>query len=385
MSTISSHTSIIEAPLHQIQEYYRHPSAPLRMTPPWKSCSSPKITQHSFKAITPLTTEVTTLGQKREILYHHHILKEDMKHYLPCPTRKILISGASGFVGAHLFRFLPLFCCDVFTLVRRKPKHPKEIFWDPYKQEINLTSLEGFDAVIHLSGDNVAAPRWTEKKKRAIKESRLISTRFLVKCLNSLVSAPKTFLCASAVGFYGDCEGKIVDENTPKGEGFLAEVAAEWEEVAGAFSKGRVVSMRFGTVLGAQGGLVKRCLGLWRWGIHLKIGSGKEYCSWISLEDLGYQILHVLMKEEMCGAINMTSPYPATIEEFSFVIRQLMPIKWVVPISGAFLRGVMGEASELFISSLQAMPNKLKETKACFSYPKLDEALRGTLGLYHFF
>jgi len=433
MEDVCSYSSVVEGSCERVRAYYESPSCMQRLLSrggaaplyigglhgcrvnaqkPYTityQCSRGKISASSYeitcRALSDHKTEVTTcvryqlhygfLGRSlarkiqekiyRELFHTHLLAQEDRKHYHLYPHAaplKVLLSGASGFVGNHLVNLLPLFACDVFTLVRKESTDPKEIFWDPYHKTVDLSRLEGFDAVIHLSGENVGAFRWTKKKKQAIKESRLLSTRFLVESFHKLSHPPKSFFCASAIGFYGDCAGKVVDETAPSGQGFLAEVSADWEEEAKMFSKGRVVSMRFGTVLGSQGGLLQKFTTLLHYGFSLQVGSGEEKWSWISLEDLGYQILHLLRKESIQGAVNMTTPYPVTTKEFAATLAKVLHVQWPLPMGRKILQLMMGEAAEGLLTSIQAMPRQLENTQSYFSYPRLEEALRCIFNKY---
>lgn len=366
---------------------------------------TPVIHEHIFNPISSSQTEViekitytvpfgklgnyflgNALHQRVEkmMIYRHKILQEDLKRislYQNDKPLKILLTGSSGFVGSHLLHLLPLFNHQVFTLVRRTPLHNREIYWDPVSEMLDQKQIEGFDALIHLGGETLGVTRWTAKKKQAIYESRIRSTQFLVKRLNALYYPPKTFLCASAIGFYGDPHGQKVDENTAQGKGFLADLCYAWEESARHFTKGRVVSARFGVVLGPDGGMLKKIRPLFKMGCGASVGRGDEWCSWISLEDVGYQIIHLLRKEDVHGAVNLVTPYPVTSQELAESlgkalhksVRMRIPRKVV-----KLLLGEMGDA--LLLSSIQAMPNKLQHSGAVFAYPTLAEALKIYLG-----
>jgi uncharacterized protein len=221
---------------------------------------------------------------------------------------KILISGASGLVGTHLIPTLKAKGHEVYKLVRKKPKAVDEIEWDASVgiAESELPKLENFGAVIHLAGDNVADGNWTDDKKRRIKESRTIGTRVLIESLKKLDNPPKTFIAASAIGFYGNRGDEVLTENSAKGEGFFPEVCSEWEaesEKAADFGA-RVVMLRIGVVLSKDGGAIGKMLTPFKFGVGGVVGSGKQWMSWIELNDLIRLIHHALDNENVSGALN---------------------------------------------------------------------------------
>jgi uncharacterized protein len=370
-----------------------------------KGPAAPTIYEHHFKKIAEFKTEVTdhvtytlrygflgTLFLKRQLKkrvkkmleYRHKILKEDIRRIHQDRMNKplkILLSGSTGLIGHHLLHLLPLFHHDVYTLVRKPPRHSKEIYWNPSVPQIDQKQLEGFDTVIHLSGEPVGRLRWTEHTKKQIYESRVEGTKFLAETLNALCRPPKMFLCASAVGFYGDCNKRIVDENAPQGEGFLAEVCGAWEQSARMFTQGTVISMRLGIVLAAHQGFLSKWVTPFKTGLAYAIGKGDENWSWISLEDAGYQILHLLRQKEMSGSVNITTPDPVTSSEFSRGLARVLHRRLWFKISRAWAHLLFGEmGDEMLLKSIAAKPRKLQVSGAVFAYPKLSDALKFYLG-----
>ena len=212
--------------------------------------------------------------------------------------RKILFSGASGLIGASLVRAAEAERIQTLQLIRREPRKPEEISWNPQAGQPvrDLALLERLDAAIHLSGANISAQRWNAARKREIVESRVGSTRALLKVLMALKQPPATLLCASATGIYGERGDEILDEESPPGEGFIADTCRAWEAEASAASEAgiRVVHLRFGVVLAAEGGALGRMLPVFRLGLGGNLGSGRQWMSWIALNDVVRAIFYIL-------------------------------------------------------------------------------------------
>ncbi|MGB6902416.1 MAG: TIGR01777 family oxidoreductase, partial [Acidobacteriaceae bacterium] len=224
------------------------------------------------------------------------------------PTRRILLSGASGLIGSAIRGAAREQGMEVTALVRRhRLVGPGAIYWNPAKPELSVhpVGLEGFDAVVHLSGANVAR-RWTEEYRRAIVESRVGTTRMLCESLAQVRRRPRVLLCASAVGIYGDGGDTVLTEESRKGTGFLAETCAAWEAAAkDACALGiRVVQLRFGVVLSRKGGALGKMLPVFRLGLGGRMGSGRQWMSWISIRDLMRAVMFLMEREELAGAFN---------------------------------------------------------------------------------
>jgi uncharacterized protein (TIGR01777 family) len=294
---------------------------------------------------------------------------------------KILISGASGLVGTHLIPTLKAKGHEVHKLVRKAPKSADEIEWDAQKgfSDAEQAKLEGFDAVIHLAGDNIAASNWSAEKKREIRESRTTGTRVLVDALRKAKSPPKTFISASATGYYGNREDEILTEESPQGKGFLPDVCAEWEQEARkAEDFGvRVVLLRTGIVLSKDGGAIEKMLTPFKFGVGGVVGSGKQYMSWIALDDL-IRIFHfALENENVSGAVNTTAPTPATNAEFTKALGRLLSRPTIFPIPAFAVKLLFGEMGErLLLEGCRAVPKYLEDAGFKFDFPNLDAALK---------
>ena len=238
---------------------------------------------------------------------------------------KVLVSGSSGFIGKCLCQFLLKKGFRVVHLVREKRSNFSSVLWDPEAEKANLEDFEGFDAVIHLAGENLATGIWTSSKKKRILESRKKGTEFLVSLLKQLKSPPKVFLGASAIGYYGS-SSSVKTEESPSGNGFLAEVCRVWESASDPLeSLGiRTVHSRLGVVISSQGGMLKKLLPIFRWGLGGKIGDGKQKISWVSLEDVLGAFYHILMEESLRGAVNIVSPFPVSQEYFAKALSKVL-------------------------------------------------------------
>ena len=292
---------------------------------------------------------------------------------------RIVISGSSGLIGRAIVAELSQAGHEITRLVRGGPSADRPaIFWDPLGDFLDPLPLEGFDAAIHLAGENIAAARWTSEQKDKILKSRVQSTQLLAKTLAGLRHKPRVFVCASAVGFYGDRGAEIVDESSPAGKGFLAQVAAAWEEAArSAEAAGiRTVHLRLGAVLAAEGGMLPRLLPLFRWGLGAVLGPGTQFLSWVTLRDVVRAVTFLLEREDLSGPVNITSPNPVTNRDFSKALARAVGRPLFLRIPAWFLRLILGEmAQELFLASTRAVPRKLQSVGFEFEYPEIDQAL----------
>jgi len=291
---------------------------------------------------------------------------------------RILISGASGLVGKSLVNFLSLNQHQVVKLVRTRTDVKKdEIVWDIKKKKIDLSSLEGFDAIIHLAGENIAG-RWTEEKKKKIEESRVASTQLLCRALSGLHLPPRVFISASAIGYYGDQADRVLTETSAKGQGFLADVCNKWEHPTHALSeKGiQVVNIRTGMVLSPKGGALKTMLLPFKLGLGGKIGSGKQYMSWIALDDLVAIFATLLQNSHITGPVNAVSPYPVTNEEFTKTLGNVLNRPTFLAVPEFVIKKLLGEMGEaLLLVSQRVRPEILLDSHFSFTHPRLGEAL----------
>jgi uncharacterized protein (TIGR01777 family) len=296
---------------------------------------------------------------------------------------KILISGASGLVSKHLIPTLKANGHEVYRLVRKTPQSADEIQWDAEKgfSETEQAKLENFDAVIHLAGDNVASENWSDEKKRKIKESRTIGTRILVDALKKLQNPPKHFISASAIGFYGNRGDEILNEQSAKGEGFLPEVCAAWEdEIKRAEAFARVVYLRVGVVLAKDGGALEKMLTPFKFGVGGTVGSGKQYMSWIALDDLVKMIHFALENGTLSGAVNAVAPNAVTNQEFTKTLGKVLSRPTFLPVPEFAIKTLFGEMGEtLLLEGARVLPQKLQDAGFEFDFPNLEDAMNHAL------
>jgi hypothetical protein len=291
---------------------------------------------------------------------------------------RIVITGSSGLVGSALVSALRGAGHDVFPLVRRADAGPGSGAWDPLAGKIDSTVLEGSDAVIHLSGDNLADGRWTAAKKRRIVESRVRSTTVLAEAISKLTSRPKIFLSASAIGFYGDRGAEILTEDSPLGAGFIADACRQWEAATAAAESAqiRTVHLRIGVVLTSNGGALEKMIPPFRMGMGGKIGSGRQYLSWITLDDLVAAVQHLLEKSRLAGAVNMVAPQSVTNEQFTKALGHALHRPTVMAMPAFAARLMFGEmADATILASARIVPRRLESDGFSFRYPELSGAL----------
>lgn len=296
---------------------------------------------------------------------------------------KILVTGASGFIGSALVPFLAR-AGHVVTRLTRRPgaSPPGEPRWDPATGAIDPTVIEGFDAVVHLAGEDISSGAWTREKKRRIRDSRVDGTSLLARALAGLARPPATLACASAIGYYGDRADERLDESSAPGTGFLASVCRDWEAAATpARSAGiRVTHLRFGVVLSPSGGALAKMLGPFRRGAGGPIGGGRQYVSWIALDDALAAIRHALVTRALDGAVNVASPNPVTQAEFAKTLGHALGRPTLLSVPGFAVKLVLGEmAGETILASQRLTPARLLATGYAFEFPRLDAALRHLL------
>jgi uncharacterized protein (TIGR01777 family) len=293
---------------------------------------------------------------------------------------KVLISGSSGLIGKALQKELKNYGHEVIVLVRDKTKvSPSSIFWDPLHSLIDISSLEGFDAIVNLSGENITLGRWNEARKEMILESRVKSTKTLVDALIRLKNPPKVLINASAIGYYGDRNGEICNENTSPGTGFLSQVCQQWERATlPAEEKGiRTVLLRTGLVLSADGGALEKMLTPFKLGVGGRLGSGKQYISWITIDDLVGIILFSIGNDSINGPINAVTADAVMNEDFTKALGEVLNRPTPLPIPEFMLKVLAGEelTKNILLSSTRVEPKKLLQEGYLFKYPNLEEAL----------
>jgi uncharacterized protein (TIGR01777 family) len=292
----------------------------------------------------------------------------------------IAVSGSTGLVGSALVSVLEARGDLVRCLVRQPVKDAdREIRWDPAAGKIDAAELNGLDAVVHLAGENIAGQRWTEDFKRKIIESRTRSTKLLAESLAALDMKPATMVSASATGYYGNRGDEVVDELAPSGNGFLAEVCREWEAAAEpAHDAGiRLVKLRIGPVLSPKGGALAKMLPPFKMGVGGVIGSGRQYFSWIALDDLVAAILFALDTESLVGPVNAVAPDAVTNREFTKTLGRVLGRPTIFPMPAFAARLAFGEmADEMLIGGVRVAPHELVKAGFPFAYPELEPALR---------
>lgn len=291
----------------------------------------------------------------------------------------IAITGSSGLIGSNLIPFLKTKGHSVVKILRSYPQDDKtDINWLPETGDWSTAYGNGLDGIVHLAGENIAAGRWTKEKKNRILKSRVYGTKALCETVSNLAKPPKALVCASAVGFYGDRRDEILNEESSNGSGFLSEVCQEWENAAKIAKQAgiRVVNLRFGMVLSANGGALAKMLFPFKVGMGGRLGSGNQYMSWIAIDDVVEAIHHALTTDTLHGPVNVTSPNPVTNNTFTKTMGTVLgrPTLFPMPAFAACL--VFGQmAEELLLSSVRVEPRKLIDSGYQFKYPELKNAL----------
>lgn len=292
---------------------------------------------------------------------------------------RILVSGASGFIGRPLVSFLASAGASVFQLIRPSDKPvPNSIIWDPEMGLARPEDFEGFDTVIHLAGEPLTLTRWSAEKREKILQSRTVGTMFLSHLLSQTVRCPRLFISASAVGYYGDRGEELLSEESVAGSGFLAHVCCAWEKASFAIrNRGtRVVHARFGMVLGPNGGALNKMLVPYLLGLGGRLGSGKQWMSWVHRDDLIRALQYMIENRSLEGPVNVVSPEPVRQEEFAKTLAGLLHRPHFFGLPAWALRLRFGAtANELLLSSARVDCAKLLAAKFRFDYPDLRSAL----------
>ncbi len=296
---------------------------------------------------------------------------------------EIAISGSTGLVGSELVKTLKARGHKVRRLVRSENEMGADnILWDPRQGIRDLFRLEGIDAFVNLSGENIGSGRWTGRRKKELYQSRVESTRLLVDRIGRLQKKPSVFVSASAIGYYGDRGDVILDEKSSPGEGFLAELCQAWEsEARRAKDKGmRAVFTRFGVILSDRGGALAKMLPIFKLGAGGRLGSGKQWMSWIAISDVVAAIIHALEKDKLQGPVNVVSTNPVQNEVFTKTLGRVLRRPTFFPAPAFGLKLALGQmAQELLLASQRVAPKELERTGFQFAYPELEGALREVL------
>ena len=293
---------------------------------------------------------------------------------------KIAVTGASGLVGAALVPALEAAGHGVVRLVRRRPASTQELEWDPQAGTIDAAGLAGTTGAVHLSGATIGR-RWTEARKAEILNSRVTSTRLLAETLVALDPRPSALVCAGGIGIYGDRGDEILTEESELGSGFLADVGRAWESVCEpALGTGiRVVNLRAGIVLSRKGGALGRLLTPFKLGLGGRVGSGKQWWSWVALDDVVAAIRFAL-EGDIAGPVNLVSPNPVTNAQFTKALGKAVGRPTVFPFPAFAAKAIFGEmAEEALLTGQRALPARLIDAGFAFEYPALDSALERAL------
>lgn len=293
---------------------------------------------------------------------------------------KVAVSGASGLIGSALVPSLRSSGHEVVRLVRREPASPDEARWDPAAGELDRSALQGVDAIVNLSGENLGR-RWTDVRKREILDSRVRSTALLARTAAALEPRPSVLVVASAVGYYGDRGDEILTEESSAGTGFLADVVRAWEAAADPAREAgvRVAHLRQGIVLSTEGGALKQMLLPFKLGVGGRVGSGRQWWSWVSLDDVVAAYRYAL-ETDVKGAFNVTAPNPATNEQFTKALGKALRRPTLIPTPGFGIRALFGEMGDaMLLGGQRVLPGRLLDAGFEFSEPTLEGALEHIL------
>lgn len=296
---------------------------------------------------------------------------------------RILISGSSGLVGTALAEAFAAGGHTVAALVRPgRPARTNDVRWDPVSGEFDAAAAEGADAIVHLAGESIAAGRWNQRRKAALRSSRVTATRHLVAGLGRMQRKPGVFLSASAIGYYGDRGDEELTEASPPGKDFLAGIGVDWEEEAARAEEHgiRTVRLRFGIILSPRGGALARMLLPFRLGLGGRLGSGRQWMSWVSLPEVAAIVKYAVENDSLRGPVNVVAPHPVRNAEFTRTLGRVLRRPAIFPVPAFALRLLLGEmADALLLSSQRVLPAKLMAAGYSFLHPELETALRAVL------
>lgn len=325
-----------------------------------------------------------------ERLFHfrHRRLVDDLAlhaRFSGAPRKRVAITGAGGLMGSSLSAVLTTGGHEVvpMTRSRRRAEAQGGIYWNPATEEIDAEGLKGVDVVVHLAGEPITAVRWTEEKKRAIRESRVKGTALLGRTLAQLPGGPEALVMASAVGFYGGRKDEWVDEGSAKGRGFLADVVEAWEGAAKRCEGAgiRVAKVRFGLVLSTAGGALPKMLWAFKSGLAGRIGSGRQYVPWIDVDDAVGILFSAVMDGGMKGVFNGTAPNPVTNATFTDILGRILHRPTLVPVPSLMVKTMLGEmGDELLLQGQRVRPGRTLESGYGYRFTDLEDSLRHQLG-----
>ncbi|MEQ8331159.1 MAG: TIGR01777 family oxidoreductase [Longimicrobiales bacterium] len=326
--------------------------------------------------------ELDRLFAFRRLRLRHDLMRHASARGRPRMT--VAISGASGMIGRALTHFLTTGGHSVIRLVRDRSRlDGTSVYWNPANGEIDAAGLARADAVVHLAGEPIAGGRWTDARKKAIRQSRIQGTDLLSRTLATMTGGPRVLLSMSAVGYYGDRGEERLTEDSRPGKGFLASVAQDWEAATRPAERGglRVVRLRAGVVLSPAGGALGKMLLPFKMGVGGRLGSGRQYMSWIDLDDVVGMIHHCLVDDRIHGAVNMTSPHPVTNSTFTSILGSVLGRPTVLPVPGLAVKAVFGElGKEALLEGQRVLPARAVDTGYDFAFEGLEDSLRFQLG-----
>ena len=346
-----------------------------------------------FHILTGWSARMTVLPRMRQMFeYRSNRVKNDLKQIqstAELPRQKILVSGSTGMIGLQLCAFLEAAGHDVHRLLRPKTKLPadlnssKIVIWNDLTGEIIDGDMNGFDTIIHLAGAGIGDKRWSKKRKQLIRDSRVIPTMNLSSIVANLDSPPKTLMCGSAVGFYGNRGTEVLDESSDAGTDFLAEICGEWEQASSVANDAgiRVLHLRTGIVVSPFGGALAKLLLPAKLGAGGPVGGGRQMQSWISLDDEVYAIHHLMMNQSCEGAYNLSAPNPVSQKQFARVLGRVLRRPGFMPLPGFVIKLLFGEmGKKLVLEGQDVRPKRLIESGFEFTHTDLESCLRNCLG-----
>ena len=294
---------------------------------------------------------------------------------------RVAVTGASGLIGSALVPALRARGDDVLRLVRRTAAAPDEVAWDPSRGWVDAARLDGVDAVVHLAGAGVGDKRWTDSYKAEIRDSRVEGTRTIATTIANMSNKPSVLVSGSAIGYYGDTGDHEVTEKSPQGAGFLADVVADWEAAARPAQDAdiRTCFARTGLVVSDKGGAWKRLLPIFKLGLGGKIGSGRQYWSFISLRDEVAALTALIDNTAYAGPVNLTAPHPVTNAEVTAAMGRVLGRPTLLPVPSFALKVALGEFSEDVLGSQRVLPDVLRDHGFGWQDATIDEAIRATV------
>lgn len=297
---------------------------------------------------------------------------------------KVLVAGGTGFVGSHLLPELTKRGHSIHLLSRRSTSEPNVFAWDVPKAFLDHNALVGVDAVINLTGENLASGRWTSRRKQQFERSRIDSIRLLRRGFENQASPPKVWVNASAIGIYGDRGDEVCDENATPGSGFLAELCHQWESEVGGLSELGIpwTALRIGMVLGQGGGALAKLVPIFRWRLGARLGSGKQWISWIHVADLVRLVVDCLENAGPRGVVNAVAPNPVTNSEFTTALAAQLGRPTFLPVPAFALRCLLGEMAVVALASQRVAPAVLTSQGFGFLYNEIGAALAEILDGY---